>query len=98
MVVRPDVLVPMALLIAFSSGAAFGLMMFFQPGLDPTRATLVYLLEPVWAALYAWVVAGKSLSTADVQGAALILLANGFVEWFAARQGRNASMELPVQV
>lgn len=72
---------PGLLALTFLSGiGAFGLMMVFQPRLDPTRAALIYLLEPVWAGLYAWLIAGSMMSPAELQGAALLLVANAFVE------------------
>jgi drug/metabolite transporter (DMT)-like permease len=68
------------LLIVVSTMAAFGLMFYFQPKLDPTRAALIYLAEPVFAALYAYVAVGRTLSVIALFGAGLILAANVLVE------------------
>jgi drug/metabolite transporter (DMT)-like permease len=68
------------LLIVVSTMAAFGLMFYFQPKLDPTRAALIYLAEPVFAAFYAYVAVGRRLSLIALLGAGLILTANVLVE------------------
>jgi drug/metabolite transporter (DMT)-like permease len=68
------------LIIVVSTMAAFGLMFYFQPKLDPTRAALIYLAEPVFAALYAYVAVGRTLSVIALLGASFILTANVLVE------------------
>ncbi len=83
------------LLIVVSTMAAFGLMFYFQPQLDPTRAALIYLAEPIFAALYAYAAVGKSLSTGALLGASLILTANALVEimaWHQRRRSRRAML------
>jgi drug/metabolite transporter (DMT)-like permease len=65
---------------------AFGLQTHFQPRLDPTRAALLYLAEPIFAATYAWIVAGSALSTTACAGAGLILAANALVEVIQSRR------------
>lgn len=67
---------------------AFSLMMIYQPRVDPTRAALVYLLEPVWAGTFAWLAAGKPMTAPEVQGAALILVANALVELISSSRRR----------
>ncbi len=53
---------PAAQLTVMTTVGAFGLMMRFQPRIDPTRAALIYLAEPVVAAVWAWMmVAGMIL-------------------------------------
>ena len=54
------------LLIIFSTIVAFGLMLFFQPQVDPTCAAFVYLTEPIFAAGFAWVIAGQKFIRAWV--------------------------------
>ena len=68
--------IDLALLTVFCTLVAFGSMTIFQPRIDPTRATLIYLLEPIFAAAYAWVALGEAMTKAGAAGAALILLAN----------------------
>ena len=78
-----------ALLALFPTVGAFSIQSHVQPKLDPTRAALIYLLEPVVAAAFAWAVAGRALSWTILAGAGLILAANILVELLAAR-GRAA--------
>ena len=77
------------LLIVVSTMAAFGLMFYFQPKLDPTRAALIYLAEPIFAALYAYVAVGRTLSAIALLGAGLILAANVLVEILERRSKRS---------
>jgi drug/metabolite transporter (DMT)-like permease len=81
------------LLIVIATMAAFGLMFYFQPQLDPTHAALIYLAEPIFAALYAYVAMRKGLSAGALLGASLILAANALVElmeWHQKRRSRRA--------
>ena len=82
-----------SLLVAISTLLAFGLMIVYQPKVDPTRAALIYLTEPVFAAAYAWVFAGDALSGKQIAGAGLIIGANSLVEWLTAR--RITEMAVP---
>jgi drug/metabolite transporter (DMT)-like permease len=86
------------LLIVVSTMAAFGLMFYFQPQLDPTRAALIYLAEPIFAALYAYVAVGRGLGASVLLGASLILAANAlveFMEWHQKRRSRRAMLRSP---
>src|SRR5262245_1893125 len=82
----------LALLVVISTMTAFGLMFYFQPKVDPTRAALVYLAEPIFASLYAYLMVGRTLSTIAVLGAGLILAANVLVEVLARRTRRPSVM------
>ena len=82
---HPDVRLNLLLMIVLVTICAFGLQTHFQPRIDPTRAALLYLVEPIFAAGYAWVMAGRGLATIAVAGAALILLANVMVEIIQSR-------------
>jgi drug/metabolite transporter (DMT)-like permease len=77
------------LLMLFPTVGAFTLLNLYQPKLDPTRAALIYLVEPVIASVYAWLAVGRTLSPEMIAGAALILAANVVVEILSAR-GRVA--------
>jgi drug/metabolite transporter (DMT)-like permease len=81
-----------ALLVVVSTMAAFGLMFYFQPKLDPTQAALIYLAEPIFAALYAYVAVGRALSAIALCGASLILVANVLVEILERRGKRPPGM------
>jgi drug/metabolite transporter (DMT)-like permease len=84
-----DMWLNVLLLTAFPTLGAFSLLNHYQPKLDPTRAALIYLIEPIVAAAYAWVAAGRALDAMTLAGATLILAANGLVEVLSAR-GRDA--------
>jgi drug/metabolite transporter (DMT)-like permease len=73
------------LLMVFTTLLAFGLLTFFQPRIDPTRAALVYLAEPIFATIYAALFAGHRAGGQTLVGAALILLANVLVEIVSSR-------------
>jgi drug/metabolite transporter (DMT)-like permease len=79
------------LLVGVSTMIAFGLMFYFQPRLDPTRAALIYLAEPIFAALYAYLAVGRTLSVTALLGAGLILAANVLVE-FLERRGKRPTV------
>lgn len=74
------------LLVAFSTLVSFTLLNFFQPRIDPTRAALIYLIEPIFGAAYAWLITGRGLGQAGLAGAALILVANVIVELYSRRR------------
>jgi drug/metabolite transporter (DMT)-like permease len=79
----------LVLLVVISTMTAFGLMFYFQPRIDPTRAGLIYLAEPIFAALYAYLAIGRTLSVIAVVGAGLILAANLLVECLKRRSIRH---------
>jgi drug/metabolite transporter (DMT)-like permease len=73
---------------------AFGLMNYFQPHVDPTRAALIYLLEPIFATLFEIVWIRQLPSALAVLGAVLILLANAMVEFTGKRsRARPATVQ-----
>jgi drug/metabolite transporter (DMT)-like permease len=73
------------LLTFFTTVLAFGLLTFFQPKIDPTRAALTYLAEPIFATIYAAIFAGHRAGWITLAGAALILVANVLVEVLISR-------------
>jgi drug/metabolite transporter (DMT)-like permease len=66
------VLVDALLLTLLTTVASFGLMTRFQPRIDPTRAALIYLAEPIVASLWAW----RPLGMTAILGAGMIIAAN----------------------
>ncbi|MDB5325166.1 MAG: putative superfamily transporter inner rane protein [Phycisphaerales bacterium] len=60
--------------------AAFAIMTAYQPKVDPTRAAVIYLCEPLFAAGFAWWHNGRSMSVDAIAGAGLILAANIIAE------------------
>jgi len=87
----PVVWVNAALLVVLTTVGAFGILNFYQPRVDPTRAALIYLVEPIFAAAYAWIATGRGLTAIGMLGAALILIANLFVELREAQLKRRAT-------
>jgi drug/metabolite transporter (DMT)-like permease len=76
-------------LTIFTTVSAFALLTYFQPLLDPTQATLLYLCEPVIATIYAAVAAGHRPTALGIVGAAMILAANVIVELLSGRATRR---------
>lgn len=71
--------------VVLTTVIAFGLMTMYQPMVDPTKATLLYLCEPLFAAAFAWWLNGRVMSSEAMIGAALILSANLIAEWRGKR-------------
>jgi drug/metabolite transporter (DMT)-like permease len=67
----------------------FGAMTHFQPRVPPVRAVLIYLFEPVWAGIFAYLLEGRTLTSSMMIGGGLILLANVIVEVLPARATRK---------
>lgn len=59
---------------------AFGLMTVYQPRISAVRAALIYLLEPVFASVFAWFWSGSRMTSGMIIGGGLILIANAVVE------------------
>jgi drug/metabolite transporter (DMT)-like permease len=62
-----------------ATAAAFFLMVWAQRSVSPSRAALILLLEPVFAALLSWL-SGDALTLASAAGGLLILVAVGVAE------------------
>jgi drug/metabolite transporter (DMT)-like permease len=93
LILSPGVTFNLAMMILFVTLGAFGLQTHFQRYVDPTRAALLYLVEPIFAALYPWIVHGRGLTTVATAGAALILVANVIVEVIQSRRKAHVREE-----
>jgi drug/metabolite transporter (DMT)-like permease len=82
----PAVWTNLVLLTVFPTLAAYILLNLFQPRLDPTRAALIYLMEPVVATVYASAMTGRAPDGVGIAGGGLIIAANVVVELLAARR------------
>lgn len=94
----PWIVTQWALMVVLVTLVAFGLMNQFQPQVDPTRAGIVYLCEPIFAALFAWLTEGATMSGPALAGAGLIVAANGIAELKWTRPSKaqpDAAAELP---
>lgn len=79
-------------LVVLGSVVALALMNWFQRRLTPLRAVLIYAMEPIFAALIAWVFFASGMSIREIIGAILIL--GGIVVsdlWSILILGRNSS-------
>jgi drug/metabolite transporter (DMT)-like permease len=89
LVTAPQVWPYLLLLILFPTLLAFGLLILFQPRVTPTRAVIVYMFEPVFATLFAWIVVARVYEPIMLTGAALILVANLLAELLGMRRPRQ---------
>lgn len=67
--------VGLAILICglFATAFAFLLMNVLQPFTTPAHAALIYTSEPIWAAIFSFLMLGEQLTTAGYLGALLIV-------------------------
>jgi len=69
----PRLAVAMAILVLLATALALLIQSLVQAWTTPTRAAVIFVMEPVFAALTAWVVEGEVLAGAALAGAVLIL-------------------------
>lgn len=91
----PPLRLDLILLTCVATLLAFGLQSFYQPRIDPTRAAMIYLTEPIFAAGFAWALIGRSMTVTAIAGALLILTANLLAELIEARK-RSAGTQQAV--
>lgn len=68
----PSLYYPLAYLIVFATVVALGVQNRFQADTTPTRAAVIFSLEPVIAAVFAYAVRGEQLGATGMAGAAII--------------------------
>jgi drug/metabolite transporter (DMT)-like permease len=68
----PDLFIPLAYLTLFATVIALGIQNRYQADTTPTRAAVIFSLEPVLAAGFAYIIGGESLGPAGMAGAAII--------------------------
>ena len=78
--------------VAFASVGAFWVMMRFQRDVPPTRVAIIYCLEPVFAAVLAWMFVSEGMRGYEIAGAAIILAGN-----LACELLRRSEAPLPVR-
>src|SRR5262249_21123504 len=89
MLATASVVRDLILLGVLSTAMAFHWMNKYQPRLTPTRAALIYLLEPVFATLFAVAAGYDSITPRMLAGCTLILGGNALVilpAWWARRR------------
>jgi len=66
--------------VLYTAGAcsviAMGVLNRYQRDVSATRASVLYMIEPVFAALFAALLAGEALTARKLAGGAIILLGN----------------------
>lgn len=92
----PQVLPRLAVLLAFPTLIAFGLMLVYQHQVDPTRATLIYQAESVLATAFDYLLTGRTVSPAELLGAGLILCANLLAELLPASHSERTAQTDPL--
>jgi drug/metabolite transporter (DMT)-like permease len=89
--IHPPILWDVLLLAVFATIIANGLMVFYQPNVDPTRAAMIYLTEPIFAAAFAYLFIHETLTPKAMLGGGLILAANLLVELWEMRVKAKAA-------
>lgn len=77
---------------AFCSVAAMWALNRYQREISPTRAAVLYMLEPVIAALLAVLVAREPLTSRTLIGGAVILGGNLLCEWIGIRASADGAL------
>jgi drug/metabolite transporter (DMT)-like permease len=77
---RPRIVVGLAGLVLVSTILAMVLITRFQPDLDPSRAAILYTLEPAFAAVFALLLQGERFAGGKLAGCLVLLAANVVVE------------------
>jgi drug/metabolite transporter (DMT)-like permease len=80
------------LMVLFPTLVSFGLMNVFQPRVHAARAALIYLLEPIFAAAFAYWYRDQGVTQLALIGAGIMLAANALVELWpkGEREGGRA--------
>jgi drug/metabolite transporter (DMT)-like permease len=67
--------------LAVLGSSSFAIMTLYQPRVEPTRAAVIYMIEPIFAAAYAWAAEGAVMTQTALIGATLILFSNIVAEF-----------------
>ncbi len=81
----PDLAIALAVTAVLATVYAFWVMTTFQRWTTPTRAALIYTLEPVFCAVFSVLLAGEHLSSGAWIGGALIVVGMAVAEAWPAR-------------
>jgi drug/metabolite transporter (DMT)-like permease len=86
---RRDLQVPIWGLALVSTVFTLTILIRYQPRLDPSRAALLYVLEPAFAATFAVMLHGEAFGGYKLVGCIMLLGANVLVEARRPGRGRN---------
>ncbi|MHC4608570.1 MAG: DMT family transporter, partial [Planctomycetota bacterium] len=84
-----DVVWPALYNAVFASVIAINLLHHFQRKVTPTRAAVIYVSEPVFAAVFAAVIVDEHMTAAKIAGGAVIVLGNLVCEAVGRARGRS---------
>jgi len=86
---KPEIAVALILCSFLATVLPFLIQTTVQKWVSPSDTALIFCLEPVFAALFAWVLAGEAMGRMEYGGAALILLGMVVSErWKGGRKNR----------
>jgi drug/metabolite transporter (DMT)-like permease len=88
---HPALWAAMAYLTLLGTAGALGIQTVFQFRTTPVRATTIYALEPVFAALFGMAILSERMGAVEIVGAAIILLGVLTSELWEVVGGRMAS-------
>lgn len=74
----------LAYLVVLGSIVVIMLMNLFQQDTTPTKACLIYALEPLFAVFLGWIILGETLTPGEITGSLLILAGILFSETYPA--------------
>ena len=66
--------------------SAFFIQIAAQRRISPLKVSLIFTLEPVFAAFFAWTLGGESFDAAKAAGGGLIVAAMGFDSLFRGKE------------
>ncbi len=90
-----DLVVALVITAVFATVYAFWVMTSFQRLTTPTRAALIYTLEPVFAAIFSILLLAEQLSSLAWVGGAMIVLGMVIAELLPAPKPVEAAVEPP---
>ena len=90
-----ELVIALVITAVFATVYAFWIMTSFQRLTTPTRAALIYTLEPVFAAIFSILLLSEQLSTLAWFGGGLIILGMVIAELMPAPNGTAPAAEAP---
>ena len=89
-----DALVGLGFCALFATVATFWLQARFQGRTTPERVALIFALEPVFAAIFAYLLLAERLRPVSIAGGALILVAVVGAEWWTVRRAKERANQI----
>ena len=80
-VASPSIAGVVVFLAVFPTLSGFFIQMIAQKRVSPVKVALIFSLEPVFAAIFAWTIGGEPFGAASALGGGLIVAAMVVSEW-----------------